>query len=313
MGPDTFAWLEPNANFILLDDVIYGGAEQRGYVGGLRKDQFEFLSALLPQLDRSKRLILGAHIPLFDALPGVERFRRSDRERLFDLLKDFDKPLLITAHGHVQRHYYHSEKDGWKGGAPLHEYNIGAACGGFWGGAKDAEGIPDAMMADGTPNGYARVMIEGSGDYRLEWFGARDSEQRGIALHAPRVLLSGAWPNVGLYANVFMGQAGDRVEVRIDGGEWEPMQRVLEADPRLLTINLAADAADHVVGDSRAVEAAVSSHLWRISLPTDLVLGEHRVDVRAIDRWRGELQASTRYWIVAEGNGLRAEGAASVD
>jgi hypothetical protein len=240
-------------------------------------------------------VVLATHIPFFDPHPGRESFRRADRERLFALLAPFHRVLLLSAHGHVQRHYFHTAQDGWHGDQPLHEYNVGATCGGFWGGEKDAEGLPTADMSDGTPNGYAQLVIASDGDYRLRWQVAREPGHPGIALHAPRALRQGAWPGVGLYANVLMGVADDRVEFRIDGGEWRAMTRVERTDPRVLAVNLADDAAERPGGDSRTPEATVSTHLWRAFLPTDLDLGEHLVEVRAQDRWRGELRAETRY------------------
>ena len=48
-------------------------------------------------------------------------------------------------------------------------------------------------------------------------------------------------------------------------------------------------------GYDRSPEATASTHLWRGSLPTDLALGEHLVEVGAFDRWRGEVMAATTY------------------
>ncbi len=297
-GPDTLAWEEPQGTFIMLDDVIYPAEAQRNYVGGLREDQFTFLAAYLAALDVSKRLVIGAHIPFFNPRPGRETFRPRDRDRLFELLRPFKHVLLLTAHGHVQQHYFHTEKDGWRGDQPLHEYNVGATCGGFWGGVKDAEGIPDALMHDGTPNGYASLTITHDGAYALRWHVARDPDHPGIELHAPKVLRRGAWPAVGLFANVLMGTDESVVEYRIDGNEWQLMQRVYGADPRVLAINLADDAADQPSSADRIPEAGASAHLWRVALPTNLEVGEHLVEVRTIDRWRGELRAATRYRLV---------------
>src|SRR5690606_13315864 len=39
-GPDTFAWEEARATFVLLDDVIHQPGAKPAYVGGLRDDQF---------------------------------------------------------------------------------------------------------------------------------------------------------------------------------------------------------------------------------------------------------------------------------
>ena len=59
--------------------------------------------------------------------------------------------------------------------------------------------------------------------------------------------------------------------------------------------NVRADLADALRGYDRSPEAEPSQHLWRGALPTDLAEGEHRVDVRAFDRWRGETTTHTTY------------------
>lgn len=299
-GPDTFAWEEPQAVFIGLDDVVYRPKPDGSYIGGLREDQFAFLSGYLPTVPRDRLVVVGVHIPFFDAAPGKETFRHADRERLFALLKDFPHVLLLSGHSHVQQHYWHAARDGWQGAAPLHEYNIGAACGAFWSGAPDAQGIPDATMADGTPNGYAVLTVGGDGGYSLAYHPARapvdqPAFTQAIALHAPRSLRRGAYPAWGVFANVFMGDADTRVEYRVDGGPWKPMRRVERTDPRLLVENVADDLATTLRGFDRSPEAVPSTHLWRGALPTDLSAGEHRVEVRALDRWEGETTASTTY------------------
>ncbi|HEX5755515.1 MAG TPA: calcineurin-like phosphoesterase family protein, partial [Arenimonas sp.] len=218
-GADTYAWEESQANFVVLDNVVYQPGPRAGYIGGLRDDQFAFLQAYLAGADRDRLLVLAAHIPFFDPEPDRETFRRADRERLFALLQGFPKVLLLTAHTHMQMHHYHGATDGWHGSQPLHEYNVGTTCGAFWSGAPDADGIPDSTMADGTPNGYARLRVERDGRYALRWHAARDAAlDVGIALHVPKVLRKGAFPAFGVYANVFMGHAGSVVEYRIDDG-----------------------------------------------------------------------------------------------
>lgn len=292
-GPDSFAWEEAQSTFIVLDDVIYQPGAAKPYIGGLREDQFTFLAAYLDGLPRDRRLVLAAHIPFFDEA-GRETFRRADRERLFKLLKPFGQVLLLTAHGHVQRHHRHGPADGWFGAAPLHEYNVGAACGGYWSGVKDAGGIPDSRMSDGTPNGYASARFSADGSYELRWHVARGGDA-GMHLHAPRVLRAGAYPGAGVYANVYMGEADSRVEYRINGGDWQPMRLSEQPDPALRTQNLLDDAAPGLRGYDRLPEAGKTTHLWRGTLPTDLAPGDHQVEVRAFDRWRGEIRASTSY------------------
>jgi 3',5'-cyclic AMP phosphodiesterase CpdA len=296
-GEDTFLRKFERANVIVLDDVVATPGQTPGYVGGLRDDQFAKIERWLEDLPRDKLLVVAAHVPFFDTsnVAGRESFRTADRTRLFELLRPFPHVLLLTAHTHNQRHYFHGAKEGWNGEAPLHEYNVGAACGAFWSGVADAAGIPDATMSDGTPNGYATLDVRRDATYALAWYPARDASAAQIALHAPKVLRRDAYPAWGVYANVFMGHADTRVEYRIDEGDWMPMRRVMQPDPRLLAENARDDAADTLRGFDRSPEATPSTHLWRGALPTKLNVGTHKVEVRAFDTWRGETRATTTY------------------
>ncbi|MGL6291352.1 MAG: calcineurin-like phosphoesterase C-terminal domain-containing protein [Silanimonas sp.] len=301
-GPDTFAWEEPGLAVVVLDNVIHepGSGVPARYVGGFREAQFRFLETWLPSVPDNVLLVLAIHIPLFDANPdpAVDTFRGADRQRFFDLLEGRRNTLVLSSHTHIQQHRWHGIDAGFGGAAPLHEYNVGAACGAFWTGVKDARGIPDTRMADGTPNGYATLTVQPSGGYALRWRVAGAANDPPFALHAPKVLRRGAWPGFGVYANVWMGDADTRVEYRVGDGEWQPMRRVERGDPGLLAINADDDRAEALRAYDRAPEADTSPHLWRGALPTDLPAGEHAVEVRVFDRWRGELHQRTRYRLV---------------
>src|SRR5690606_20221229 len=80
-GPDTFAWEEGAATFLVFDDVVLQPGQRPAYVGGLREDQFAFLEAWLPGVPKDRLLVLGMHIPLFDtaARGRPETFRSADR------------------------------------------------------------------------------------------------------------------------------------------------------------------------------------------------------------------------------------------
>ncbi len=80
----------------------------------------------------------------------------------------------------------HGPEDGWKGSAPLHEYNVAAACGGFWGGPRDAAGIPAATMWDGTPPGYAILGFEGD-RVSLDYVPSQGSAAHQLEIHAAQV------------------------------------------------------------------------------------------------------------------------------
>ncbi len=293
-GPDTFAWEEDEAVFIGLDDVIHLPGQRPAYIGGFREDQFAFIEAYLPRVPKDRLLVIAVHIPLFEP-EDKDTFRDADRARLFALLRDFPRVLLLSGHSHSQRHVHHDASTGWQGAQPLHEYNVGAACGAYWSGVKDAAGIPDATMADGTPNGYASLRIEHGGRYALAWHPARDVQDTQLRLTLPKVLRRGAYPGWAVYANAFMAPNDAVLEYRVDGGAWQPMRRRPGLDPWLLRENQRDDAADALRGYDRSPEAEVTPHLWRGALPTSLAAGVHRVEVRYIDPWRGEQRAEATY------------------
>jgi hypothetical protein len=75
------------------------------------------------------------------------------------------------------------------------------------------------------------------------------------------------------------------------------MRQVSQPDPRLLAENAKDDTSEALRGYDRSPEATPSKHLWRGALATDLAVGEHRVEVRYFDPWRGEQRAATTYWL----------------
>ena len=292
-GPDTFAWEEPEASFIVLDDVIWQPGASPGYIGGLREGQFVFLENYLKSARKDRLLVLSMHIPLFEPA-GRDTFRDADRARLFALLAGFPHVLLLTAHNHTQQQFFHGKETGWRGVQPLHEYNVGATCGAFWSGVKDAAGVPDSTMADGTPKGWARLLVQGDGRYALSYHPAA-SPTSAMHLHAPKVLRRGAYPAWGMYANLYMGDDDSVVEYRVDAGPWRPMRKVTQPDPALLAENMRDDEAETLRGYDRSPEATPSPHLWRGALPTDLSIGSHQVEVRAVDRAGATHSATISY------------------
>ena len=279
-GPSTYAFHAGPALFVALDDVRPLGGPR--YVGGLRADQFAFLENLLRVTPAEEWLVLMLHIPLFPPDPsGTEGFRKADRARLFAVLGGRPRVLILSGHTHYQRHVMHGPEDGWTGKEPVHEYNVAAACGGFWGGPRDAAGIPVATMWDGTPPGYAVLGFRGA-RVSLDYVPARMPQDHQIELHAPRVVAP-RQGFVSFYANVFNGHDGWAVEARVDGRAWGPMRRILGWDPSYAAEFLAQDSAERPAAGPRLPDPAICYHLWRAPLPADLAPGAHRLQVRATD------------------------------
>ena len=279
-GPSTYAFHAGPALFVALDDVRPLGGPR--YVGGLRDEQFQFLANLLRSTPAAEWVVLMFHIPLFSPDPsGTEGFRKADRLRLFGLLQGRPHLLILSGHTHYQRHVLHGPDDGWHAQAALPEYNVAAACGGFWGGPRDAEGIPVATMWDGTPPGYAVLSFRGD-TVALDYFPQRLPAAHQLSVHAPRALAP-RQGYVSFYANVFNGDDRWTVEARVDDRAWNPIRRLLGWDPSYAADFLAQDSVDRPAPGPRLPDPVVCYHLWRGTLPADLALGPHVLHIRATD------------------------------
>src|SRR5206468_2823875 len=112
------------------------------------------------------------------------------------------------------------------GAQPLHEYNVAAVCGSFWGGPRNAQGIPLSTMWDGTPNGYGVVSFAPD-SVQTRYHAAQSSEDYQIGLHVPVAARAGM-SYVSYYANVFNAHEGWTVESRVGSEAFRPLQRVIE-------------------------------------------------------------------------------------
>jgi hypothetical protein len=294
-GPSTYAFHYGDTLFIAIDNIRGTGGPR--YTGGLTERQFTFLANLLRLTPAEKRVVLMTHIPWF--LPGPASsatFRKEDRARLFSMLQDRSRVMLLSGHTHYQRHVFHGPEDDWHGASPLHEYNVAAACGCFWGGPRDNAGIPIATMWDGTPHGYAFVSFAPERvktDYRAARFPAAHQ----IGLHAPVAVRAGLG-FVSYYANVFNGHERWKVESRIDDRPFGTMRQVLEWDPSYAEAYLAQDRDPDPPAGKRLPDPAVCYHLWRASLPSDLPPGEHRIQVRATSPDGDEFSAERKFQVM---------------
>jgi hypothetical protein len=279
-GPSTYAYHAGPALFVALDDVRPLGGPR--FIGGLRDDQFEFLRNVLRGAGPDEWVVLMMHVPMFNLDPPLtESFRKGDRLRLFEMLKGREHVLILSGHTHYQRHVFHGPEDGWEGAVALQEYNVAAACGGFWSGPLDADGIPAATMSDGTPPGYA--VIGFAGDHVVtDYFPSRGPADHQMVIQAPRAVA----PRQGyvtFYANVFNGDEKWTVDARVDDRAWNTIRKVLGWDPSYAAEFLAQNSAAHPPVTKRLTDPGICYHLWRGVLPADLPVGAHMLYVRATD------------------------------
>ncbi|MEX0884079.1 MAG: calcineurin-like phosphoesterase family protein [Cyclobacteriaceae bacterium] len=294
-GPSTFSFNYGNAHFIILEDILYPDPRDgQGYWGGFTEKQLNFVENDLKFIEKDKLVVIALHIPLMHQ--NENSFRNSDRQRLFDMLKDYPNVLAISAHTHLQRHNFYNKEDGWEGENPFHEYNAGTTSGDWYSGKLNDEGIPISTMRDGTPKGYAFLQVKGN-QYQLNYkvIGKPISHQ--IRIFNPKVVANNRGSSSGIFANFYMGDQKDKVEYRIDKGEWKTMNWVEAPDPAYLADVMEWDFMETLEPGRRPSNPVTSTHLWRGSIPTNLPVGRHQIEVRATDMFGRTFTETSEYSI----------------
>ncbi|MCF8227229.1 MAG: calcineurin-like phosphoesterase C-terminal domain-containing protein [Bacteroidales bacterium] len=299
-GPATYAFVYGDVHFIVIDDVIHEdsvGSWQ--YVGGLRPDQFAFVSNYLKIVPKEDLVVLTMHIPL--AQHG-ETFRKSDQKKLFDLLKEFPHTLSISAHTHVHdNQFFHEGSSDWQQATPHHHFNVGTTSGSWWNGMRSETDVPHTMMRDGTPNGYSFISFKGT-DYIIDWKVAGSPSDHQMNIHVPRGIVAGSPDTVLLTVNFFNGSEQSILEYRIlELTDWQKMDKVDKYDPyyqmidqrwkNLNKLNIKehwksdTTLADQTFPGTDMPQPRKSTHLWEANLGTDWPEGRHIIEVKANDRY----------------------------
>ncbi|MFC3197628.1 calcineurin-like phosphoesterase C-terminal domain-containing protein [Parapedobacter deserti] len=290
-GPANYSLNVGDVHLVLLDNLMFPAySDGQGGGAGFREDQFQFIHNDLQWVDHDKLVVLAFHVPL----AGL---RDSDRQRIFKLLEPFPNRLILSGHTHVQRQYFYTEEDGWKGQGVLHEYNVGAASGNWNSGKMNEHGMPDATMSDGTPRGYAYATFSGN-QYVLDYqVAGRNSDHR-MGIYMPKVLPDriphGRFNSARVYVNYYLGGEADSLWYRINEGPWTALKRIVDYDPHYLGLLQEWDRSDTLLAGRRPSNASKSSHLWVATLPPVHLMGDHTLEIRVKDmfgRWFTEKKA----------------------
>lgn len=195
-----------SVRFVLMNNVRHSDSGMTDYVGGFTDRQKHWLDSVLnrcvgetsgKRLSRAERnpslTILATHIP-FSQMKG--------RDSVLSLVPDTSRLLLVSGHTH-----FVSRDDS------LPELIVGAACGSWWRGVKDSDGIPYALQSCGAPRGYFVADIYRNVTYDLSYkcIGRPASDQ----LSVWAVPSDSTGSSYRLYINVF-GGSSDGI-VRISG------------------------------------------------------------------------------------------------
>lgn len=295
-GPSTYAFRYGDTHFIVLDDIFMNNAPKANpYKGGFSERQLRFVENYVKFIDKDQLIVLAYHIPIAYL---ENQFIDNHRRALFDILKGH-KVFALSAHTHIQMQFEIGEEYGWYGEEPYKEYNVGTTNGDWYSGKIDpATGLPDAMMRDGTPQGYAIVDIDGN-EYSFRYKVAGKDDGYQMTVYGPKVV-NGNGKGYPFYVNFFIGSDNDTIEFRIDSGEWEKMKRVTnEVDPTFANKIYEWDRTEEKFDGRRPGSLPVySTHLWKGVLDSSLASGKHKVEIRAFDIFGNEYHSACEYVIV---------------
>ena len=296
-GPANYAFNYAKVHFIILDDILYPDPNDgKGYWGGFRKDQLDFVENELKFVPEDYLIVLAFHIPLSEPKEGGDPFRNEDRDRLFNILARFPHTLSLSAHTHNQKQDFFTKAEGWKQDKPHHHYNVGTTSGNWYSGELNDKGVPVSTMSDGTPKGYVFINFK-KNDYVIDYKVVDKPADYQIEITAPKLLEHKKKTAAAIYANFFMGSPSDTLMCRVDNGKWGVMDYVLQNDPVFLDLLHKWDHTEVLLSGRRPGLPALNRHLWKFPVQVNLPAGEHVIEVKAKDIYGREFTQKSSYKI----------------
>jgi hypothetical protein len=287
-GPPYYSFDHGPVHFIVLDDVVLlpeGETVAKGkkkkprrYAAGLGEKQLEFVRNDLANTPRDQLVVLTMHIPITEI---------EERAELYKLLADRPHTLSISAHLHRQDQRFLGPEAGFSADNPHHHLVHGTVCGSWWAGAPDENGVPNATMSDGAPNGYSIVTFDGP-RYVVDFHAARRPAEHQMNIFGPDEVAAADAAATDVVVNVFAGTEKSTVELRLgDSGAWRPMEIVRTEDPYFVAMKELEEGPTPPPG--RKLPAPhKSTHIWKAKLAEEgapLEPGTRMIHVRATDMY----------------------------
>lgn len=271
------SFVRGNVRFVLMNNVRPSDSGMTDYVGGFTDRQKHWLDSVLNMGVGETRgrkpsrvgvtpalTILATHIP-FSQMKG--------RDSVLVLIPDISRLLFVSGHTH-----FVSRDDS------IPELIAGAACGSWWRGVRDSDGIPYALQSCGAPRGYFIADIHRDGTYDLSYkcIGRPASEQ----LSAWAVPNDSTGRSYRLYINVFGGSSDGVVRVSLPARKSVDCERSQLAAPEVeqvirLNASRSRDYRKSHRDEFIPLRRKPSPHLWQTP---DLISGPLPAHVNVIYR-----------------------------
>lgn len=271
------SFVRGNVRFVLMNNVRPSDSGMTDYVGGFTDRQKHWLDSVLvaDKVEaRSRRTSSGGGTPALTILATHIPFSQmKGRDSVLALIPDISRLLFVSGHTH-----FVSRDDS------IPELIAGAACGSWWRGVRDSDGIPYALQSCGAPRGYFIADIHRDGTYDLSY--------KCICRPASEQLSAWAVPNDStgrsyrLYINVFGGSSDGVVRISGLGRKTYSCERSLMAAPEVeqvirLNASRSRDYRKSHRDEFIPLRRKSSPHLWQT---TDLISGPLPAHVNVIYR-----------------------------
>ena len=271
------SFVRGNVRFVLMNNVRPSDSGMTDYVGGFTERQKHWLDSVLVAdrvESRARRTSRGGGTPALTILATHIPFSQmKGRDSVLALIPDISRLLFVSGHTH-----FVSRDDS------IPELIAGAACGSWWRGVRDSDGIPYALQSCGSPRGYFVADIHRDGTYDLSYkcIGRPASEQ----LSAWAVPNDSIGRSYRLYINVFGGSSDGVVHISGLGRKTHSCERSLMAAPEVeqvirLNASRSRDYRKAHRNEFIPLRRKPSPHLWQT---TDLISGPLPAHVNVIYR-----------------------------
>lgn len=258
------SFVRGNVRFVLMNNVRHSDSGMTDYVGGFTDRQNHWLDSVLVAdrvESRARRTSRGGGTPALTILATHIPFSQmKGRDSVLALIPDISRLLFVSGHTH-----FVSRDDS------IPELIAGAACGSWWRGVRDSDGIPYALQSCGSPRGYFIADIHRDGTYALSYkcVGRPASDQ----LSAWAVPNDSAGRSYRLYINVFGGSSDGVVRISGLGRKTYSCERSLMAAPEVeqvirLNASQSRDYRKAHRDEFIPLRRKPSPHLWQT---TDLI------------------------------------------
>jgi hypothetical protein len=301
-GARDYAFQYAGATFLMLDNVEYHGTDPAKpnaagkYRGYFAPRQLTFVRNVLAHVPPDALVVACFHIPLRTVVGSEPSFAAENAADFLAAIATHNNTISFSGHTHTNEHFHFPQPVG-----SHHHHVLAAVSGSWWSGPFDERGIPVALQADGCPNGFHILTVEG-GRASTRFVPAHDPNRMQIRLvldsqmhrdgievirdYHPGALLSGpiaaeALGATRLVANFFDAGPNSTLDVSFGAGApFQPMTRTARTDPFVEDVY-----ARNVATKKPWVQPVVSTHLWQITLPDTLPPGTHRIAVRGTDEF----------------------------